>query len=82
MSRVVPAAETLDTALQIADELARMPVQALMLIKESVNRAYEAPLSEGLLFERRMVHALFGTEDQKEGMSAFVEKRKPLFKHR
>jgi len=82
VSRVVPAAETLDTALQIADELARMPVQALMLIKESVNRSYEGPLSEGLLFERRMVHALFGTEDQKEGMSAFVEKRKPLFKHR
>jgi len=82
VSRVVPAAEALDVALQVAAELAQMPVQALMLIKESVNRAYEGPLSEGLLFERRMVHALFATEDQKEGMSAFVEKRKPVFKNR
>lgn len=82
VSRVAPAAEALDLALQVAAELSRLPVQALMMIKESVNRAYEGPLAEGLLFERRMVHALFGTEDQKEGMAAFVEKRSPAFKHR
>ena len=82
VSRVVPAAQALEVALQVAAELAQFPVQALMLIKESVHRAYEGPLSEGLLFERRMVHALFATEDQKEGMSAFVEKRKPAFKNR
>ena len=53
-----------------------------MLIKESVNRAYESTLSEGVLFERRLFHAAFALEDQKEGMAAFVEKRKPTFKHR
>ena len=82
VSRVVPAAEALDVALQVAAELSQLPVQALMMIKESVNRAYEGPLSEGLLFERRAIHSLFNTEDQKEGMSAFIEKRKPVFKHR
>ena len=82
VSRVVPAAEALDVALQVATELSQLPVQALMMIKESVNRAYEGPLSEGLLFERRAIHSLFNTEDQKEGMSAFIEKRKPVFKHR
>ena len=53
-----------------------------MAAKESVNRAYESPLTEGILFERRAFHSLFATEDQKEGMAAFVEKRKPAFKHR
>ena len=53
-----------------------------MMAKESVNRAYESSLSEGVLFERRVFHACFGMEDQKEGMAAFVEKRKPAFKHR
>jgi enoyl-CoA hydratase len=53
-----------------------------MAAKESVNRAFESPLAEGVLFERRMFHSLFATEDQKEGMRAFVEKRKPAFKHR
>jgi enoyl-CoA hydratase len=53
-----------------------------MMAKEAVNRAYEVPLSEGLLFERRLFHSLFATEDQKEGMAAFVEKRAPRFKHR
>ncbi|HRN86960.1 MAG TPA: enoyl-CoA hydratase-related protein, partial [Candidatus Dojkabacteria bacterium] len=58
------------------------PLPALLMLKESVNRAYESPLSEGLLFERRMIHALFATEDKKEGMTAFVEKRKATFRHR
>jgi enoyl-CoA hydratase len=53
-----------------------------MMAKEAVNRAYEAPLSEGLLFERRLFHSLFATADQKEGMAAFVEKRKPAFRHK
>jgi enoyl-CoA hydratase len=53
-----------------------------MMAKESINRAYEAPLAEGILFERRAFHALFATEDQKEGMAAFIEKRKPNFKHK
>jgi enoyl-CoA hydratase len=82
VSRVAPAAETLELAMQIAAEISLLPVQALMMIKESVNRAYEGPLSEGLLFERRMVHALFGTEDKKEGMAAFLDKRKARFQHR
>ncbi len=79
VSRVVPAAETLDTALAIAAELGKMPLPALMLCKEAVNRSFESPLAEGLLFERRIFHALFGTEDQREGMAAFSEKRKPNF---
>ena len=82
MSRVAPADKALDLALEVAAEISRMPLQALMMIKESVNRAYETPLSEGLLFERRMVHALFATEDQKEGMAAFLDKRQPAFKNR
>ena len=82
MSRVVPAAQALEVALQVAAEIAQMPLPALMMLKESVNRAFEAPLSEGLLFERRMFHALFATEDQKEGMAAFLEKRKPAFGNR
>jgi enoyl-CoA hydratase len=53
-----------------------------MLAKEAVNRAYESPLADGILFERRVFHSLFATEDQKEGMRGFVEKRKPQFKHR
>jgi len=53
-----------------------------MMAKEAVNRAFESPLAEGMLFQRRFFHALFATEDQKEGMAAFVEKRKPKFKHR
>jgi enoyl-CoA hydratase len=82
VSRVVPADQALEVALEVAAEISRMPLPALMMLKESVNRAYEGPLAEGLLFERRMVHALFATEDQKEGMAAFVEKRKPTFSHR
>jgi enoyl-CoA hydratase len=82
VSRVVPADKALDMALEVAAEIAAYPLPALLMLKESVNRAYESPLSEGLLFERRMIHALFGTEDKKEGMTAFLEKRKPNFRHR
>ena len=82
VSRVVPAATLLDEAMQAAATIAGFSLPSVLLIKESINRAYEVPLSEGILFERRVFHALFSTEDQKEGMAAFVEKRKPDFKHR
>ena len=82
VSRVAPADKALALALEVAAEIAQMPLPALMMLKESVNRAYESPLSEGLLFERRMIHALFGSEDKKEGMAAFLEKRKAAFRHR
>ena len=70
----------LTEALAMADKIASYSLPVVMKIKESINRAYELPLSEGLLFERREFHATFGLEDQKEGMRAFVEKRKPAFK--
>ena len=82
VSRVVPAEETLPTALQVAAEIAAMPLMAVIALKESVQRACEAPLAEGLRFERRLFHGLFATEDQKEGMRAFLEKRPASFKHR
>ena len=82
VSRVVPAEETLPTALQVAAEIAAMPLMAVIAQKESVQRAFEAPLAEGLRFERRLFHGLFATEDQKEGMRAFLEKRPASFKHR
>ena len=66
----------------VAAQIAEFSLPSVMMAKEAVNRAYEAPLAEGMLFERRLFHALFGTEDQKEGMAAFLEKRKPSFKHR
>lgn len=82
VSRVVPASSLLDEALTAAATIAAFPLPAVMMVKESVNRAYETTLSEGVRFERRLFHSLFATEDQKEGMAAFVEKRKPIFKHR
>jgi enoyl-CoA hydratase len=82
VSRVVPAERLLDEAIEAATVIAANSLPSVMMLKESVNRAYETPLSEGLLFERRLFHSLFATEDQKEGMAAFVEKRKPEFKHR
>jgi enoyl-CoA hydratase len=81
VSRVVPAAELHAEVDKIARTLCGYSTLTLMAIKESVNRAYEAPLSEGLLFERRMFHALFSSKDQKEGMGAFLEKRSPRFTH-
>ncbi len=82
VSRVVPADKLLDEALAAAQVIACYPLQAVMMVKECVNRAYQAPLSEGLLFERRGFHSLFATHDQKEGMAAFLEKRAPRFEHR
>jgi enoyl-CoA hydratase len=81
VSRVVPAAKLLEEALATAARLAELSLPALMMTKESVNRAYETTLREGILFERRTFHAMFATDDQKEGMRAFIEKRKPDFKH-
>ncbi len=82
VSRVIPAANLLDEAMAAAATIAEFSMPAVMMVKESVNRAYETTLAEGVHFERRLFHSLFATEDQKEGMAAFVEKRKPAFKHR
>lgn len=82
VARIFPPERVLDEALATAATLAEYSLPVLLMLKESVNRAYEAPLNEGLLFERRMLHATFALEDQKEGMAAFVEKRKPEFRHR
>ncbi|HEY7674251.1 MAG TPA: enoyl-CoA hydratase [Burkholderiales bacterium] len=82
VSRVVPAEKLLDEALAVAAQIAEFSLPSVMMAKEAINRAYEAPLAEGVLFERRLFHALFATEDQKEGMAAFLEKRKPKFTHR
>jgi len=82
VSRVVPAGKLLDEALAVAGRIAEMSRPAVMIAKEAVNRAYETTLAEGVRFERRVFHSLFATEDQKEGMAAFVEKRKPVFRNR
>ena len=82
VARVVPAADLMTEALKTAETIASMSLPAVMTIKECLGRADETALSEGLLFERRVFHALFSTEDQKEGMAAFVEKRAPQFSHR
>ncbi|CAG4896604.1 enoyl-CoA hydratase [Paraburkholderia saeva] len=82
VSRVVPAERLLDEALTAATTIAEFSLPAVMMVKESVNRAYETTLSEGVYFERRLFHSMFATEDQKEGMAAFLEKRKPQFKNR
>ena len=81
VSRVVPASELLQDAIDTARKIAGFSAPVVMMCKESVNRAYETSLSEGLLFERRTFHSVFATEDQKEGMAAFIEKRKPGFKN-
>ncbi|RZT32322.1 enoyl-CoA hydratase [Cupriavidus agavae] len=82
VSRIVPAEKLLDEAIGAADTIAGYSLPVVMMIKESVNAAYETTLNEGVHFERRLFHATFATEDQKEGMAAFVEKRAPDFKHR
>ena len=79
VSRVVPAERCLDEAMEAATIIAAYSNPSVMMAKESINRAFEGSLSEGMLFERRMFHSLFATDDQKEGMAAFVEKRKPNF---
>ena len=81
VSRVVAPETVLDEALGAAAVIAAYSLPSVMAAKESINRAYESALAEGTLFERRMFHSLFATNDQKEGMTAFVEKRKPVFKH-
>jgi enoyl-CoA hydratase len=81
VSRVVPADKLMEEALAAATTIASMSLPVVMMIKESINRAYESTLSEGVQFERRMFHSTFGTEDQKEGMAAFLEKRLPRFKN-
>jgi enoyl-CoA hydratase len=81
VSRVVPAATLMDEALKTAQNIAAMSLPIAMMTKESINRAYETPLGEGIRFERRVFHSQFAVADQKEGMAAFVEKRKANFKH-
>ena len=82
VSRIVPAAELLDTAIAAAYTICEFSGPSVMMAKECVNRAYETPLSDGIAFERRLFHSLFGTEDKNEGMDAFLAKRKPAFRHR
>jgi enoyl-CoA hydratase len=82
VSRVVEADKLLDEAVAAATVIAGYSLPSVMMAKEAINRAYELPLSEGMLFERRLFHSLFATVDQKEGMSAFAEKRAAKFSHR
>src|SRR6185437_4670867 len=82
VSRVVPAAELVDEAIKVATKIAGLSRPVVMLAKESVNRAYETTLAEGVQFERRVFHSTFAIEDRKEGMTAFAEKRPPAFKNR
>jgi enoyl-CoA hydratase len=82
VARVVPAASLMDEAMKLAETIASMSLPSVMAAKEAVNRAFECSLAEGVLFERRVFHALFATEDQKEGMAAFVAKRPPKFSNR
>ncbi|HEX3538586.1 MAG TPA: enoyl-CoA hydratase [Stellaceae bacterium] len=81
VSRIVPPEKLLEEAISIAERVAAMSQPIAMMVKESVNRAFETTLAEGVRFERRLFHSTFATEDQKEGMAAFVAKRKPAFKN-
>jgi enoyl-CoA hydratase/cyclohex-1-ene-1-carboxyl-CoA hydratase len=80
VSRIYPAERVLDEAIEAARTIAEYSLPVVMMLKESINRAFEGPLNEGLLFERRTLHASFALADQKEGMAAFLEKRKPHFR--
>jgi enoyl-CoA hydratase len=82
VSRVVPADELLDEAMKVANKIAHLSQHAVMMIKEAINRGFATTLAEGARFERGQFYSLFATEDQKEGMAAFIEKRKPAFKNR
>jgi enoyl-CoA hydratase len=82
VARIVAPDKLVDEAIAVAASVCAYSLPAVMMAKEAVNRAYEGSLSEGILFERRNFHALFATEDQKEGMQAFLDKRKPTFRHR
>jgi enoyl-CoA hydratase len=79
VSRVVPAAELMDEAMKVADKIANLSQHAVMMIKEAINRGFATTLAEGTRFERGQFYSLFATEDQKEGMAAFIEKRPPVF---
>ncbi len=81
VSRVVAADKLVEEAMAVAETIASFSLPVVMMIKESINRAFEGSLNEGLLFERRVFHSAFALNDQKEGMAAFVEKRKPEFRH-
>lgn len=81
VTRIVPAADLLSDALKTAETIAAQSLTAAMMTKDCVNRAYETTLAEGIRYERRTFHAMFATEDQKEGMAAFTEKRKPQFRN-
>lgn len=80
VSRVVPVKKLLDEAMAAAGKITEKSMLTAMVVKEAVNRSYETTLSEGILFERRVFHSLFASEDQKEGMAAFLEKREPQFR--
>jgi len=82
VSRVVPAKDLVEEALKVAETIAAMSLPSVLSTKDAINRAYESTLAEGVKFERRVFHALFATDDQKEGMTAFSEKRKPVFTHK
>ena len=82
VARIVPQDQLLDEAMKVAESIAAKSLPVAMMIKESVNRAFEVSLAEGIRFERRVFHSAFASDDQKEGMAAFVEKREPVFKHR
>ena len=82
VSRVVPVADLIDEAMKAAETIAKLSRPATLMAKEAINRAYETTLTEGIRFERRLFHATFATEDQKEGMAAFAEKRQPNFNNR
>jgi enoyl-CoA hydratase len=82
VSRVVAADRLMGEAMSVADAICALGMPSIMLAKECVNRAFETGLTDGVAYERRVFHALFGTQDQAEGMAAFVDKRKAAFKHR
>jgi enoyl-CoA hydratase len=82
VARVVPLASLMDEAMKTAETIASMSLPSVLLAKEAVNRAFEVPLAEGIRFERRVFHSLFATDDQKEGMRAFIEKRAPKWKNK
>jgi enoyl-CoA hydratase len=82
VARVVPAASLMEDAMKTAEAIAAMSLPIAMMTKETINRAYETSLTEGIRFERRVFHSQFAVADQKEGMAAFIEKRKPKFEHR
>jgi len=82
VARVVPLDQLMPEAMKVAEKIASLSAPSVAIAKEAVNRAFETTLAEGVRFERKIFYSLFATEDQKEGMSAFAEKRKPAFRNR